>query len=363
MARKLSPDKILFAVTVALVLVGVVMVFSASAVVAKEKFNDPYYFLYRQFGWALIGLIAMSVMMHIDYRKYRHPVFIYGLLFISGMFLTALFFLDQFHNTNRWIRWGPLSFQPSELSKLALIIFLASLLEKRLNRINDWRHTLLPCIIILGVFLALIVFEPDLGTAVSIVIVAFMLLICAGLRIKYLLYGCLTATVLGFPLIYFYQYRVQRILTFLNPWDDPQGAGFQIIQSLIAVGSGGLTGLGLMEGIQKRFYLPEPHTDFIFAVIGEEWGLVGTLIVLGLFGVFLFRGVRLSLKAPDSFGWFLGIGLTMMIVCQAFINMSVTLSLLPTKGIPLPFISSGGSSLLVSLLSVGILLNISQHSN
>ena len=155
----------------------------------------------------------------------------------------------------------------------------------------------------------------------------------------------------------------QRILTFLNPWDDPQGAGFQIIQSLIAVGSGGLTGLGLMEGIQKRFYLPEPHTDFIFAVIGEEWGLVGTLIVLGLFGVFLFRGVRLSLKAPDSFGWFLGIGLTMMIVCQAFINMSVTLSLLPTKGIPLPFISSGGSSLLVSLLSVGILLNISQHSN
>ena len=154
MARKLSPDKILFAVTVALVLVGVVMVFSASAVIAKEKFNDPYYFLYRQSGWALIGLVAMSVMMHIDYRKYRHPVCIYGLLFVSGIFLTTLFFLDQLNNTNRWIRWGPLSFQPSELSKLALIIFLASLLEKRLNRINDWRHTLLPCIIILGVFLA-----------------------------------------------------------------------------------------------------------------------------------------------------------------------------------------------------------------
>ena len=363
MARKLSPDKVLFGVTVALVLVGVVMVFSASAVVAKEKFDDPYYFLYRQFGWALIGLIAMAVMMHIDYRKYRHPVCIYGLLFICGILLTVLFFLDQFHNTNRWIRWGALSFQPSELCKLALVIFLASLLEKRLNQINNWRHTLLPCIIILGVFLAFIVFQPDLGTAVSIAIVAFILLICAGLRIKYFLYGCLAAISLGFPLIYFYQYRLQRILTFLDPWSDPQGSGFQIIQSLIAVGGGGLTGLGLMEGIQKRFYLPAPHTDFIFAVIGEEWGLIGALLVLGLFWIFLLRGVRLSLRAPDSFGWFLGIGLTMMIVCQAFINISVTLSLLPTKGIPLPFISSGGSSLLVTLLSVGILLNISQHSN
>ncbi len=363
MARKLSPDKLLFAVTLVLVLAGVVMVFSASAVPAEEKFGSPYYFLIRQGVWALLGLIGMSVVMHIDYRNYRRPLYVYGGLFVCALLLVAVFFLDPNNNTHRWIRLGSLSFQPSELCKLVLVIFLASLLEKQADRVNDWRHTLLPCLAMLGAFLGLIVAEPDLGTSVSIAAVAFILLFCAGLRLKYVFGACLMAIPPLFYLIYFFQYRLERVLVFLDPWKDPLDSGFQIVQSLIAVGSGGLTGLGLMEGKQKLFYVPEPHTDFIYAVIGEEWGLIGTLAVLALFGVFLWRGVRLSLRASDCFGRFLGVGLTSMVVCQAFVNMSVVLSLLPTKGIPLPFISSGGSSLLVSLLGVGVLLNISQHSD
>ena len=211
--------------------------------------------------------------------------------------------------------------------------------------------------------LGLIVAEPDLGTSITIAAVTFLLLFCAGLRLTYVLGACLLAIPPLFCLVYFFEYRLQRVLSFLDPWDEPLGAGFQTVQSMIAVGSGGLTGLGLMAGKQKLFYVPEPHTDFIYAVIGEEWGLVGALAVLGLFSLFLWRGVRLSLRAQDGFGRYLGLGLTAMVVCQAFVNISVVLSLLPTKGIPLPFVSSGGSSLLVSLVSVGVLLNISQHSD
>ena len=363
MARKLSPDKLLFAATLALVLLGVVMVFSASAVPAEEKFGSPYYFLIRQGVWTLLGLVGMWWVMHIDYRTYRHPLCVYGGLFVCILLLLAVFLLDPSHNTHRWIRLGSLSFQPSELSKPALVIFIASLLEKEADRVNDWRHTLLPCLTLLVVVLGLIVAEPDLGTSIAIGAVAFILLFCAGLRLTYVLGAGLLAIPPLFCLIYFSQYRLQRVLAFLDPWSDSQGSGFQIVQSLIAVGSGGLTGLGLMAGKQKLFYVPEPHTDFIYAVIGEEWGLVGSLAVLGLFGVFLWRGVRLSLRARDGFGRFLGVGLTAMVVCQALVNISVVLSLLPTKGIPLPFVSSGGSSLLVSLMSVGVLLNISQHSD
>ena len=299
MARKLSPDKLLFAVTVVLVLMGVVMVFSASAVMAEEKFGSPYYFLMRQGAWSLLGLIGMSVVMHIDYRHYRRPLYVYGGLFVCALLLVVVFFLDPNRNAHRWIRLGSLSFQPSELCKPILIVFLASLLEKQADRVNDWRHTLLPCLALLGVFLGLIVAEPDLGTSVSIGAVAFILLFCAGLRLKYVLGACLLAIPPLFCLIYFFQYRLQRVLIFLDPWRDPQGGGFQIIQSLIAVGSGGLTGLGLMEGKQKLFYVPDSHTDFIYAVIGEEWGLIGTLAVLVLFGVFLLA--RAS-TVPESAG-------------------------------------------------------------
>jgi len=363
MARKLSSDKILFAATLALVLVGVIMVFSASAVLASEKFHSPYYFLLRQGIWALLGLIGMSFLMHVDYHHYRKPIIVFTGLFVCSVLLFAVFFLDKSHNTHRWFKLGLLSFQPSELSKISLIIFLAFLLDKRTGEVNSLRHTLLPCFAVLLVFIFLIVAEPDLGTSLCIVMVAFILLFAAGLSYKYVAGTLLLALPPLFCLIYFFEYRMRRILAFLDPWKDPQGTGFQIIQSLIAVGTGGLTGVGLMEGKQKLFYLPEPHTDFIFAVIGEELGLVGSIVLVLLFGIFFWRGVRLSLHAPEPFGQFLGIGLTMMIVCQAFINMSVVLSLVPTKGIPLPFISSGGSSLLINLMGVGVLLNLSQHSD
>jgi cell division protein FtsW len=363
MASKLSADKWLFAVTVALVLSGLIMVFSASAVLANEKFHSPMYFLVRQGTWALLGLAGMSVLMHVDYHQYRRPLLIFTGLFVCVVLLVAVFCLDKNHNTHRWFRIGLLSFQPSELSKLFIVIFLAFFLERRLGQINDIRHTLLPCLVVISVFVGLIVAEPDLGTSVCIAIVAFIVLFAAGLRYKYVVAAMLSAIPPLFCLIYFFEYRLRRVLVFLNPWTDPQGAGFQITQSLIALGSGGLFGLGLMEGKQKLFYLPEPHTDFIFAVIGEEGGLVGTLGVVLLFGVFLWRGLRLSLRAPDPFGRYLGVGLTMMVICQAFINMSVVMSLLPTKGIPLPFISSGGSSLLINLLGVGVLLNISQYGS
>jgi len=363
MARKLSSDKILFATTLGLVLVGVIMVFSASAVLASEKFHSPYYFLLRQAIWALLGLVGMSVLMHIDYHHYRKPIIIFTSLFVCGVLLLAVFSLDKSHNTHRWFKLGLLSFQPSELSKIALVVFLAYFLEKRRGNVNDLRHTLIPCFAVLTVFILLIVAEPDLGTSVCVVIVAFVLLFAAGLSYRYVIGALLLLLPPLFCLIYFSPYRTQRILTFLNPWRDPQGAGFQIIQSLIAVGTGGLTGVGLMEGKQKLFYLPEPHTDFIFAVIGEELGLVGSLALVILFGIFLWRGIRISLHAPEPFGQFLGVGLTMMVVCQAFINMSVVLSLVPTKGIPLPFISSGGSSLLINLMGVGVLLNVSQHGD
>jgi cell division protein FtsW len=363
MARKLCSDKILFAATLGLVLVGVIMVFSASAVLANEKFHSPYYFLLRQGIWALLGLLGMSVLMHVDYHQYRKPLIIFTGLFICAALLVAVFFLDKSHNTHRWFKLGLLSFQPSELSKISLVIFLAFFLEKRISDVNDLCHTLVPCFTVLTVFIFLIVAEPDLGTSVCIVIVAFILLFVAGLSYRYAAGTVLLLLPPLFCLVYFFEYRMRRILAFLDPWKDPQGTGFQVIQSLIAVGTGGLTGLGLMEGKQKLFYLPEPHTDFIFAVIGEELGLIGSLSLILLFGIFLWRGIRLSLHAPEPFGQFLGVGLTMMVVCQAFINMSVVLSLVPTKGIPLPFISSGGSSLLINLMGVGILLNVSQHSD
>ncbi len=361
MARKLSADKWLFAVTVALVLGGVAMVFSASAVIANEKFHNPLYFLIRQGTWALLGLGGMSLLMHVDYHRFRRPVLIFTGLFVCALLLVAVFFLDKSHNTHRWFRLGLLSFQPSELSKLLIIGFLAYFLEKRIGQVNDFRHTLLPCLVVVLLFVGLIVIEPDLGTSVCIALVAFLVLFSAGLRYKYALAVVLSAVPALFCLIYFFPYRLRRFLVFLDPWKEPRNAGYQIIQSLIALGSGGLSGVGLMDGKQKLFYLPEPHTDFIFSVIGEEWGLIGTFAVSFLFLLFLWRGLRLSLRAPDAFGRYLGVGLTMMVVSQAFINMSVVMSLLPTKGIPLPFISSGGSSLLISLMGVGVLLNISQH--
>jgi cell division protein FtsW len=362
MAKRVSVDGWLFTVTLLLVFVGLVMVFSASAVMAKERYGSGYFFLVRQLGWATGGILAMVIAMKVDYRRYKHPAVVFSLLGGTTLLLIAVFFLDRSHHTHRWIHWGGFSFQPSEMAKPALILFLAFFLESRLKTIKDWRNTILPAVIPTLVFIGLIVFQPDLGTAIACAAITACVLFVAGMDMRYLGYGFLASLLPLYFLIFHVAYRRDRILAFLNPYSDPQGRGFHIIQSLIAVSTGGITGVGLMEGKQKLFYLPEPHTDFIFAVTAEELGLLGSLIVVLLFAIFLWRGIRTALHTQDMFGRFLAVGITSMVVVQAFINISVVLGLMPTKGIPLPFVSYGGSSLFVTLACVGVLLNVSKQA-
>ncbi len=362
MAKRVSVDRWMFTVTAILVFIGLIMVFSASAVMAKERYGSAYEFLLKQLVWAIAGLAAMFVAMRVDYKRLKHPAFVFPLVGFTTLLLISVFFLDRTHGTHRWFHLGPISFQPSELAKPALIFFLAWFLENKTGAMDDWRNTLLPAVAPTVVFLGLIVFQPDLGTALACAGITACILFVAGIRLRYFGYAFASAIVPLYFLIFHVAYRKDRILAFLNPYSDPQGRGFHMIQSLIAVSTGGVTGLGLMEGKQKLFYLPEPHTDFIFAVTAEELGLLGALTVIVLFAIFLWRGVRVSLRTQDNFGRFLAVGITSMIVLQAFINISVVLGLMPTKGIPLPFVSYGGSSLFVTLACVGVLLNITKQS-
>jgi cell division protein FtsW len=266
------------------------------------------------------------------------------------------------NHAHRWLHLGPLGLEPSELAKIILVTFLAYFLDLRKGHVSDWKHTLLPIALVTGAAVGLILKEPDLGTAMAIILVVGAMLFAAGLHWGYFAGSALAALPLIAMLIYFVPYRHNRLIAFLNPWSDPLGKGFQIIQSYVAVGTGGIDGVGFMEGKEKLFYLPEPHTDFIFAVICEELGLIGALAVIALFCVILWRGLRAASACSNDFGRLLAIGLTVLVVGQALVNMSVVLGLLPTKGIPLPLVSYGGSSLLMNLLALGILLNISQHA-
>jgi len=362
-AKRVGIDKWMFGSILLLVLAGVLMVFSASAVMAGERFGSPYHFFLRQLLWGVAGLGAMVVAMKMDYRRWKKPAIVFSFLGVTTLLLLAVFFLDRSHNTHRWIKLGSImSFQPSELAKPALILFLAFFLEARAKSMDDWRHTLLPAIVPVFLFAALIMKEPDLGTALVCLGVAAAVLYAAGMKLRYFAYGLLPMIpVLGY-MLFFVPWRLARILVFIHPERDPQGIGFHINQSLIAVGTGGITGVGLMEGKQKLFYLPEPHTDFIYAVTAEELGLIGATVIAALFFIFAWRGLRTALRSRDNFGKYLAIGVTTMIVVQAFFNISVVLALLPTKGIPLPFISYGGSSLFMMLASVGTLLNVSQQT-
>jgi len=362
MARKLKPDRILFFVTLGLVGSGVAMVFSSSAIVAKEKFGDPNYFSFKQLIFATVGLAVMFVVMKVDYHTYRRPAVVFSGLAAVVALLVLVFFLATSANTHRWIQLAGFSVQPSEIAKLALIFFLAYFLEKRRSNINDLAFTIVPIAVIVALLAGLIVLQPDLGTAVSLLVISGVLLFVAGLDLRWIAASIIFALPVFYLLVFRVRYRRERILAFLNPWEEPLGRGFQVIQSLLSVASGGIAGLGFMEGKQKLFYLPEAHTDFIFAVVGEEMGMIGTCAVLVLFTLFLWRGLRTSMRAPDLFGFYLALGITMMVCVQAFINMSVVLGLLTTKGIPLPFLSYGGSSFVVMLAAVGILLNVSQHS-
>ena len=363
MAKRVSVDRWLFGVTVFLVLIGLVMVFSASAVVAKDRFGSAYYFMAKQTFWAFAGIGAMLLLMNVDYKKYRHPAFVYSSVAITTLLLILVLFLDRSHNTHRWIKLGVLSFQPSELAKPALIFYVAYFLESRLRDIDDWRRTLFPAIIPSVLFALLIVKEPDLGTAMACCAITAAVLWVAGMHPKYLGYAAAASVVPLYWLIFRTPWRYQRILAFMDPYSDPQGRGFHMIQSLIAVGTGGFAGKGLMEGKQKLFYLPEPQTDFIYAVIAEEWGLIGSVIIVALFAFFCYRGLRCALHTKDNFARLLAVGITAMVGVQAFFNISVVLGLLPTKGIPLPFISYGGSSLFITLASVGVLLNITKQTD
>jgi len=362
MARKLKSDKVLFLATLLLVCASVVMVYSASAALAMNRFNQPYFFLVKQAMWAALGLAAMSVAMRFDYRNYRQPSFIWASLGFVVLALVAVLFSAPINGSRRWFGVGGFGVQPSELAKLSAIFFIAALLERRMHRIDDLPYALVPIGVVIGGLVGLILLEPDLGTAMTLLLIAVAMVFTAGLSYRYIV----GAMLCGLPVVYFIlmsaSYRRRRLLAFWDPWSDPLGDGFQVIQSLIAVGSGGFVGRGFMSGVQKLFYLPEPHTDFIYAVIGEEFGLVGTTVVMACFMVIAWRGLKISMEAPDRFGAFLAVGLTTMIAVQAFFNISVVLGLVPTKGIPLPFVSAGGSSLLISLLGMGILLNVSQHS-
>ena len=367
MAKLVGVDKWMFFTTLLLVVVGLVMVFSASAVVAQERFHSPYMYVGRQALWALAGVLIMLALMQVDYSVYKSPRFIYPALCVTTLLLVLVFFFPGSHNTHRWIRFGGFfTFQPSEIAKPVLVLFLAWFLHNRLDAMHDWKHTLLRAAIMPLVFVALIVRQPDLGTALVLCGVTAMMLLLAGMEWKYLLGAVCAALPALAALLFMVAWRRQRMLVFLHPNCDLKeagGAGYHICQSLIAVGTGGVTGRGYMEGIQKLFFLPEASTDFIFANIAEELGFIGAMVIVLLFVVLGVRGLRAAFRSTDPFARLTAFGITTAILLQAFFNISVVLSLVPTKGIPLPLISSGGTSLFCTLASIGVLLNITKKAD
>ncbi|MGE3511591.1 MAG: putative lipid II flippase FtsW [Vicinamibacterales bacterium] len=363
MARKLKSDMVLFIATVLLVFLGVLMVYSASEVLARQRYGDSYLFLRKQVMWAALGLGSLALVMRVDYRTYRQPVFIWTSLGIVATALVLVLFSAPINNARRWFSVGGLGIQPSELAKLSAIFFVAWFLDKRIHRINELHYAIVPIAVVLLPLVVLVLLEPDFGTAMTIALIAGAMIFAAGLDFRYFGATLLLAAPAVAFLIVSSPYRFRRLMTFWDPWADPRRDGFQIIQSLVAVGTGGWAGKGLTQGVQKLFYLPEPHTDFIYAVIGEELGLIGTVLTLVCFCVIAWRGLQIATGAPDAFGSLVAMGLTTMIAMQALVNISVVLSMMPTKGIPLPLVSSGGSSLLINLVGMGVLLNISPHAS
>lgn len=358
MARKLKSDKVLFIATLLLVAGSVVMVYSAAAA------YGPSHFLTKQAMWAALGLVGLLLCMRLDYHACTKPALIWTLLGLITLALIVVLFRAQVGGSRRWFGIGPIGIQPSEFAKLVTIIFVAAVLERRLQRIDEPVYALMPIGIVVGVFAALILLEPDAGSAMALTLIAVVMVFAAGLAYRYLVGFALCALPLAASVLWLSPYRRRRLLAFWDPWQSPLGDGFQVIQSLIAVGTGGVSGRGLSQGVQKlKGYLPAPHTDFIYSVIAEELGLIGATVVLVCFCVIAWRGLRIAGRAPDSVGALLAVGLTTMVAVQAFINISIVLGLLPTKGIALPFMSAGGSSLLVNMLGMGILLNVSQQAS
>lgn len=361
MAKRVGVDKWLFGVVLLLVLFGLVTVFSASAVMAQSSLGSPYSFVLRQALWAVLGLGLMVALMRVDYRVYNNPRVVFPAVAVTILLLIGVFAMSGMNGAHRWIRFAGVTLQPSELAKPVAVLFLAYFLQTRIHQIDDWKTTILRAIAVPLVFTALILKEPDLGTGMVCMAVTALMLYLAGARKRYFAIGFALASPVLYYMLFHVKFRRDRMLAFMDPEADPRGTGFHILQSLIAVGTGGIHGLGLMEGRQKLFYLPEVQTDFIFANICEELGLIGAIFVVGLFIALGYRGLRAAFLSTDPFARFLAFGLTTAILIQAFFNMSVVLALLPTKGIPLPFISSGGTSIFITLAGMGVLLNITRE--
>jgi len=361
MAKRVGVDKWLFMTVLLLVLFGLVMVFSTSAVMAKETLGSPYAFVGKQAIWALLGLAFMTLLMRVDYRRYNNYGVVVTSIAITTVLLIGVFAMHGMNGAHRWIRVGGTTLQPSELAKPVIVLFLAYFLQTRVHAIDDWKGTILRAVLPPLVFIALILKEPDLGTALVCAGVTALMLYLAGMQVKWIGIGMLASSPLLYYMLWMVPFRHARMEIFFHPELDPLGKGFHITQSLIAVGTGGVFGRGLMEGVQKLFYLPEPHTDFIFATVCEELGLIGALAIVALFVMLGYRGLRAAVLSTDPFARFLAFGLTTSILIQAFFNVSVVLSLVPTKGITLPLISDGGTSVFITLASLGILLNITRE--
>jgi cell division protein FtsW len=355
---------ILFGIVAGLAVFGAAMVYSASAVIAMRESDSQFTYFIKQFSFTLLGLAVMYAASRFDYRNYQNKTFIYAALGVTAVLLTAVFFFPAVNGAKRWIRVGGFSFQPSELAKLTLPLFLAYFLTKNEKSVGQLKETVVPCVLVFGIVAALVLAEPDLGTTIVLCAVFSTVYFAAGARLVHLLPVAGGLAVLGGAALILAPWRLRRLAAFVDPC-DPQNAadaGYQVCQSLYAIGSGGVLGEGFARGQAKLFYLPYPYSDFIFSVVGEEFGLIGTLSIVAAFAVLLWRGTRAALLAPDRFGMLLGIGIVSGIIVQALFNISVVVSLLPAKGIPLPFISYGGSSILVTLFAVGVLLNISRHA-
>jgi cell division protein FtsW len=361
MAKRVGVDKWLYCVVLLLVLIGLAMVFSASAIMAKERFGSPYNFVVKQAAWAFLGLITMTALMRVDYRKFNRPNVVFPAVAVTMVLLLASFAMHDSHNTHRWIKVLGMSLQPSELAKPTIVLFLAWFLQNRLQHIEDVKKTLLPAALPSLLFIALILKEPDLGTALVCAAVTFMMLYLAGAQMKWFGIAAVAAAPVLYYMLFHVAWRRERMLAFIDPWRDPKKTGFHTIQSLIAVATGGFHGLGFMEGRQKLFYLPEAHTDFIFANIAEELGLIGAVTIIVLFAVLGYRGLRAASLSQDPFARFLAFGITATVLIQAFFNISVVLALVPTKGITLPLISYGGTSVFFTLASLGVLLNLTRE--
>ena len=352
----------LFIITFSLITIGIVMIYSSSSLFAYEKYGDSAYFLKRHFLYMIIGIISAMIFMSFDYiklRKLSKPLLLVSILLLMAVFIPGLG--RTAGGARRWLSIGFLSFQPSEIAKLSLVLYAADVLSRKQSEIKDFIYGFLPLIIALGLCTLLILAEPDLGTAVALSAMIIIMAFVAGVDIKHLGMIMLPGVLAFIGLICMKPYRIRRVIAFWNPWKDPRGSGFQIVQSLIAIGSGGLFGVGLAHSKQKLFYLPEAHTDFIFSIISEELGLIGAFGVIALFVVFIYIGFKIAYSARDLFGQFLAFGLATMIALQAIINIAAVTGSIPTKGLPLPFISYGGTSLVYCIASVGLLLNIAKH--